>query len=98
MPYELELPQKVRQQHWKVKIFDKETLYEDPHVTILFKTTRWRWGLRTRDFLDEKPRPGDVPHQVLKAIEDNYERLCREWDGRFPTNPVSGAEGDEDDE
>ncbi|MGB8889261.1 MAG: hypothetical protein WCC87_21220 [Candidatus Korobacteraceae bacterium] len=42
MPYELELPARIKQQHWKVKIFDKETLYEEPHVTILFKLKKWR--------------------------------------------------------
>jgi hypothetical protein len=96
MPYELKLPPKVSGQHWKVKIFDKELLYEEPHVTILFKTTKWRWGLRSRDFLDAQPHPGEVPQQVLTAIREKHDELCRQWDERFPTNPVhpSAEDGD----
>jgi hypothetical protein len=96
MPYELELPRRIKQGHWKVKIFDKETLYEEPHVTILFKAKKWRWGLRGRDFIDESPDPSDVPQQVLDAIKAGYDELCGQWDLRFPKNPVQEPEGDED--
>lgn len=95
MPYELELPPRIKQQHWKVKIFDKETLYEEPHVTILFKLKKWRWGLRGKNFLDESPNPSDVSQQVLGAIKAEYDELCRQWDVRFPKNPVHAPEGDE---
>jgi hypothetical protein len=36
MPYELRLPNALKR--WKVKIFDNELLFEEPHVTIVFKT------------------------------------------------------------
>jgi hypothetical protein len=94
MPYELELPQSLSQR--KVKIFDKELLIEEPHLTIIFKQRRWRFGLRTRAFLDEDPSPNDVPKKLLELINAGFERLCNEWDARFPTNPVSPAEEEEE--
>lgn len=90
MPYKLEVPKPY--QHWKVKIFDKESLYEEPHVTILFKGTKWRYGLRGREFLDDRPNPSDVPDEVLNAIDANHDELCKEWDSSFPKNPVRGCE------
>jgi hypothetical protein len=90
MPYELELPKSLRR--WKVKILDKETLYEEPHITIIFKTTIWRYGLRTQGFLDNSPDPADVPKKVLAAITSQHDELCKEWDARFPRNPVREPE------
>ena len=78
MPYDLELPQPFNQ-HWKVKILDKETLYEEPHVTVLFKEMKWRYGLRSREFLDRRPSPSKIPGDVLNAINAGYEELCRQW-------------------
>jgi hypothetical protein len=87
MPFELPLPALLYQQGWKVKIQDKERL-EEPHVTIIFKTKRWRVGLRTLGFLDRSPDPKEVPEGVLKAIRGNAMRLCQEWDAMYPVNPV----------
>jgi hypothetical protein len=95
MPYDLPLPAKLKKL-WKVKIQDKELLYEEPHVTIWRKETRWRFGLRRRDFLDPRPDPGDVPYEIRRLIDENFDELCRQWDVRFPTNPV--AERDDDDD
>ena len=75
MAYELPIGQKLRNQGWKVKISDKERL-EPPHVTIIRRTDRWRWDLRKRSFMDRMPDPGDVPDDVLEAIEAAYDELC----------------------
>ena len=79
MPYVLPLPRKLRRL-WKIKIQDKETLYEDPHVTIWRKGTKWRFGLRIRDFLDGQPDPAEIPDEILDVIEANHDELCRQWD------------------
>lgn len=94
MPYNLPLPRKLKAL-WKIKIFDNEIL-EEPHVTVLRKDVKWRYGLRSRAFLDKEPDPGDVPQEVLDLIEANYDELCRQWDQLFPTNPVAGEDDDDD--
>ena len=95
MPYDLPLPKKLRKL-WKVKIQDKELLYEEPHVTIWRKDTKWRYSLRRRVFLDPQPDPNKVAEEVLRVIEKNHDELVRQWDARFPTNPVAGEEDDGD--
>jgi hypothetical protein len=94
MPYDLRLPKKFNKL-WKVKIQDKELLYEEPHVTIWRKGTKWRFGLRSRKFLDPQPDPGDVPEEIRKLIDDKHAKLCRQWNIRFPTNPLAGEEDDD---
>jgi hypothetical protein len=95
MPYELPLPNALKR--WKVKILDNELLCEEPHVTIVFKTELWRFGLRSRTFLDEDPKPDRVPKQLMQEVMANFDTLCDEWDARFPTNPIS-QDDDEDEE
>jgi hypothetical protein len=85
VPYELPLPNAFKR--WKVKILDNELLFEEPHVTIVFKKELWRFGLRSRTFLDEDPEPGKVPRGVMDLIRSNLNMLCDQWDLRFPTNP-----------
>lgn len=94
MPYDLPLPGSWKP--WKVKIYDNELLCEEPHVTIVFKTTRWRYSLRSRTFLDSEPDPKDVRDGIVRAIEAQFETLCKEWDARFPTNPVTEDEEEEE--
>ena len=94
MPFDLPVPQPFNQ-HWKVKIRDKEALYEEPHVTVFFNGKQWRYGLRSRGFLDRSPNPSDVPGEVLNAINAAYDELCSGWDLRFPQNPVRGHEEEE---
>lgn len=96
MPYVLTLPNAPKR--WKVKILDNELLFEEPHVTIVFKTDLWRFGLRSRTFLDEKPRPDKVPKKLMAEITTHFETLCREWNKRFPTNPVSQNNGDKEEQ
>jgi hypothetical protein len=87
MPFKLALPATL-EQIWKVKILDKETLYEEPHVTILRKMQKWRWSLRRKIFLDINPPVKDVDAGVLTAIEANLDELRRHWNVLFPKNPV----------
>lgn len=92
MPYVLTLPNALKR--WKVKILDNELLFEEPHVTIVFKTELWRFGLRSRTFLDDYPRPDKLPKMLMAEIIANFATLCDEWNKRFPTNPVSQDNGD----
>lgn len=102
MPIELPLPTSLSKARWKVKIQEKETR-EPPHVSILRGTDKWRINLRTRGFMDKRPKPSDVPEALLQVIreKDNWEWLCRQWDAKYPDNPVSSDQGkgeyDEDD-
>jgi hypothetical protein len=93
MPYELPLPAALTR--WKVKILENELLFEEPHVTIRFKTRHWRVSLRSGMFLDETPNPSGVPSAVVAAVQLNMEILRKQWDERFPTNPVAPLEGEE---
>jgi hypothetical protein len=99
VPYELRLPTRFRQAGWKVKIREKETR-EPPHVTILRQTRAWRINLRTGEFMDAEPSPADVPKELVAYIKRPaiWQRLCEEWDRKYPTNPVVGAEGGRDEE
>jgi hypothetical protein len=98
MPFQLALPKKLRSRGWKVKIQEKERL-EPPHVTVWHGEDVWRIGLRDKEFL-VPPGGGwkDLDEEVRRLIEDesNWEELCREWDQRYPSNPVSSDEEDED--
>jgi hypothetical protein len=86
MPYELPLPNALKQ--WKVKIFDNELPFEEPHVTIIFKQTRWRWGLRREEFLEDNPNPKLIRAGVLDEVTRNLKLLRKEWNTRFPNNRV----------
>lgn len=69
MPFELPLPRRLRQAGWRVKIRDKENR-EPPHVTILRRTRAWRINLRTGQFMDRAPDPGDVPPELFEFVLD----------------------------
>ncbi len=60
------------------------------------RARKWRYGLRSRDFLDPRPDPGEVLDEILEVIEANYDELRRQWDAMYPTNPVAGEEDDDD--
>jgi hypothetical protein len=87
MPFELPLPGRLKQARWKVKIREKESR-EPPHVTILRGTQAWRINLRTGQFMDSQPNPDDVPQDVLDQIRQHWQRLCDEWDRKYPRNRV----------
>ena len=96
MPFDLPLPRKLKAQGWKVKIREKERV-EPPHVTITQKADEWRLGLRDRRLLvPPGGRIKDIDPAVMQIIEDRWEALIEAWDAKYPANPVSSAE-DEDD-
>ena len=64
MPVELALPGHLRRHKWKVKIREKERM-EPPHVSIIRGTSTWRINLRTGEFMDKMPDPGEVPEELL---------------------------------
>lgn len=84
MPYSLPLPGELAAKGWKVKIRDKERL-APPHVSILYKTTTWRWDLRARALMDEDPPPREVPKALMELLERNHDVLCAQWDRMYPT-------------
>lgn len=93
MPYELQLPGRLRRSGWKVKIRDKERV-EPPHVTMIRGADEWRIGLRDGTFL--VPPGGswsDVDKDVRNAVGDAWCELRCQWDSRYPENPVGGTDG-----
>lgn len=91
MPYDLWLPPVLRNAGWRVKIRDKE-IREPPHVTIIRKTRSWRINLRTREFMDERPDPADIPSNLLEIISQSWTLLCQQWNEMYPDNPIADNE------
>ena len=88
MPVELRLPTVFRRARWKVKIQEKE-IREPPHVSILRGTDKWRINLRTGKFMDRRPKPSEVPEELVELIHSHWEWLCKQWDAKYPDNPVA---------
>jgi len=91
VPFALTLPEPWAHRGWKAKIRDRERL-EPPHVTILYKTSAWRFDLRTEAFLDKEPSPKEVPEEVIGAVRANLALLRQEWDRTYPENCISSTE------
>ena len=87
MVFVLKIERRLQSQGWKVKITNKECL-ETPHVTIIFKTTKWRINLRTRKFMDKKPPPRDVPKEIFDEVMQHTADLIQAWDNMYPLNLV----------
>lgn len=96
MPHELNLASGLKKAYWKVKIRDAERL-EEPHVTIFRKFRKWRLSLRTGAFLEEGQSWRQIDAGVRTAIEAAWVKLQEEWDARYPHNPISSENDDEDD-
>lgn len=94
MPFALTLPEPWASRGWKAKIRDRERL-EPPHVTVLYKTSAWRFDLRTEAFLDKEPSPKDVPEEVIGAVRSKLTLLRQEWDRMYPANRISSTEQEE---
>jgi hypothetical protein len=90
MPFELDLPLRLKKEGWKVKIFEDERL-EPPHVTVIRGLEKWRIGLRDRQFMIP---PGgswkDFPKGLREKITGGLQSLIDEWDEMYPENPVGG--------
>lgn len=95
MPYDLNLPEGLKKAGWKVKIRDAERL-EDPHVTIMRKCDVWRLSLRTCAFLEEGSGWSQIDKGVRAAIEAGCKRLRAAWNARYPENPTTSKNDDED--
>lgn len=96
MPFELALPKRLKSQGWKVKIRDKERV-EPPHVTIMHHEDEWRLGLRDRQLLvPPGGRLKDIDSEVREIIDRDWEQLKAEWDAKYPENPISSLEEDEE--
>jgi len=90
--YTLPLPPRLKIEGWKVKIRNWERV-ETPHATILRYTQEWRFDLRTGDFLEPpKANKNDIPKDLWIVLRNNLDLLTREWDARYPENPVGGNE------
>ena len=87
MPFNLELPDEIARQGWKVKIRDRERV-EPPHVTIIRGLEAWRFGLRTMTFMDAQPDPRRVPTSLQTFVNEQMHVLRTEWDRMYPENPV----------
>ncbi len=95
MPFDLPLPRKLKAEGWKVKIRENERV-EPPHVTIMHKTEIWRLGLRdNRLLVPPGGRIKDIDPAVRQFIEEHWEELIGAWDAKYPENPVSSAEDEE---
>ena len=98
MPFQLPLPRKLKTEGWKVKIREKERV-EPPHVTIMHRADEWRLGLRDRQLLvPPGGRIKDIDAEVMRIIDEHWEQLIAAWDEKYPENPVSSAEDDENGE
>jgi hypothetical protein len=96
VPFDVRLPRKLKTEGWKVKIRDKERV-EPPHVTIMHKADEWRLGLRDRQLLvPPGGRIKDIDTAVMQIIEEHWQQLTEAWDAKYPENPVSSAEDEED--
>lgn len=91
MAYSLPLPKRLADKGWKAKIRDRERL-EPPHVTVMWKTFRWRWNLRACAFMDREPEPRDVPQELVEVLRVSLESLRQKWDEMYPENPVASHE------
>jgi hypothetical protein len=87
VPEQLQLPERLSAEGWKVKIRDREH-GEPPHATVIRATTSWRWDLRSRQFMDRNPDPRDVPDELVRLLRAHHADLVRRWDATFPNNPV----------
>jgi len=95
MPFDLPLPRKLKAEGWKVKIRENERV-EPPHVTIVHKTEIWRLGLRDKRLLvPPGGRIKDIDPAVRQLIEEHWEELIEAWDAKYPEDPVSSAEDEE---
>jgi hypothetical protein len=96
MPHELPLPRRLKAQGWKVKIREKERV-EPPHVTVIHKEDEWRIGLRDGELLvPPGGRLKDIDPEVIGIIQRDWEGLRRAWDEKYPENPISSAEEDDE--
>lgn len=96
VPAEFWIPKWLKKARWKVKIREKE-MREPPHVTIIRGTDSWRINLRTGQFMESIPDPGDIPRELLTFIYETsfWKGLRLAWDAKYPSNPINDHTSDE---
>lgn len=94
MAQEFVVPAPWARRGWRLKIRDRERV-EPPHVTLLYKTRSWRFGLRERAFLDDDPPERDVPGELVGNLEDRIDEFAAMWDRLYPENPVKSNESED---
>jgi hypothetical protein len=63
----------------------------------MHKADEWRRGLRDKQLLvPPGGRIKDIDTAVMKIVEDNWELLREAWDEKYPENPISSAEDEND--
>ena len=87
MPYDLKIPTALKNDGWKVKIFEKE-IAEPPHVSIIKKMDHWRIDLRTGAFMDREPPKRKVDRALVIFILRHKAELVNAWNKKYPHNPV----------
>lgn len=95
MPFQLRIPYPGLAAFWRVKIRDNER-NEEPHVSVISKRATFRFGLRSRVFLDSTPDPRGVPKEIIELLLKHMDELTAEWDRMYPNNPVASAERSDD--
>jgi len=88
MPYDHPLPNYLISAKWELKIFSNEFQFEEPHITIIRGQMRWRFGLRSLDFMDRRPDPRGINDRIVKIIHRDVALLRAAWDREHGNNPV----------
>jgi hypothetical protein len=63
----------------------------------MHKADEWRLGLRDRQLL--VPPGGkikEIEPGVMQIIDEHWEELQEAWDEKYPENPISSAEDEEE--
>jgi hypothetical protein len=59
----------------------------------------WRIGLRDEEFLvPPGGKWGDIDDDVREIIKRNWQQLQDAWDRKYPSNPISSQEEDDDED
>ncbi len=91
MPVAFAVPAPFDERGWRLKIRDRERV-EPPHVTLMHKARRWRFGLRQQQFLDTDPPARDVPCELFAWLVIHTADYTAVWNDLYPENPVNSKE------
>jgi hypothetical protein len=91
LPHEFDIPKRLADQGWRVKVLDKERA-EPPHVTVTRGPRRWRFGIREDHFLDREPPAREVSKELLAWLRAHKDEFADVWDRKYPHNRVCGGE------
>src|SRR5713226_6820278 len=87
MAHTFDLPGR-RYVHWKLKIFGGELPFEEPHVTLYKRATKYcRISLLTGRALDPRSCE-DVPKGLFDHVRENLGSYAPIWDEMYPKNRI----------